>query len=93
MRSYPLIQTALSETQVDFIGLVESRAGRNLPGDPVRYSVTTGESEDVTEVRHSVELRSGAGWAVRHALKATESMVVERVVDDYLGFLTERNVA
>jgi hypothetical protein len=93
MRSYPLIEMALSDTQQKFDNFVEHHvaehdalyevdAWRDLPGDTVKMTVTSRRmSEDVAELRHTVEFMSLDGdghWeragCIDHAVKEVEAM-------------------
>jgi hypothetical protein len=70
MKSFPLIENALSETQIEFACFVERHAGvgetlyeadsiPGLPGDTVRMTVTSSPiTADVSESRHTVEFMS-----------------------------------
>src|SRR5436190_20373319 len=88
MKSYPQVQSSPSETQEDFMRLVEGRTGTyhaddfDLPGDTVRFSVAASDSdEDVSERRHTVAflaLNREGRWkevgSVRHSLKEIETL-------------------
>jgi hypothetical protein len=93
MRSYPLIEMSLSDTEQQFDCFVELHVGGRealyeadgpggLPGDTVKMTVTSGDSDDdVSERRHVVEFMSLDGdghwqWAgsIGHLVKEIEVM-------------------
>jgi hypothetical protein len=73
IKSHPLIQSSLSETQRDFMCFVQRQAGgrdalyqadldSDLPGDTVRVRMTTTDvAADVSEHIHTVEFMSLTG--------------------------------
>lgn len=76
MNSYPLIETALGETERQFIEFVEVHArARDLPQDAIRLRIATSTGDDLYEARHSIEVEGQAGrvWRIEHLLKRTEA--------------------
>jgi hypothetical protein len=90
MKSLPLIETALSETEQEFIGFVETHpaalyqadSDRGLPGDTVRTRIAAGDpADDVVAEHHTIEFMSltpEGHWqntgCIGHAFKEIESL-------------------
>jgi hypothetical protein len=76
MNSYPLMETALGETEMRFIEFVERHArARDLPPDSIRLRIRTSFDDDCYQARHSIEVRGGGMriWKIVHTLTRTEA--------------------
>jgi hypothetical protein len=76
MNSYPLIETALGETERQFVEFVEQHArARDLPAETIRLRITTSIGPDCYRALHSLEVRGEAKrvWRIQHTLKRTEA--------------------
>jgi hypothetical protein len=82
MNSYPLIQTALGETELRFVDFVKRHArSRDLPPELVRLEISTSVEDDCYRAVHSIEVR-GQGtrvWRIEHSLKRTEAVQARSV--------------
>ena len=76
MRTHPLIETALGDTEERFIGFVEFDPRlRDLPSDTVRAQTASLVDDDSYRELHSIEIRAGDDriWRIEHSLTRTES--------------------
>jgi hypothetical protein len=75
MNSYPLIETALGQTERRFIEFVEEHAvAKDLPDDTVRLRIATSIDGDSYEALHSIEVvgQRGRVWRIEHSLRRSE---------------------
>jgi hypothetical protein len=76
MNTYPLIESALGETEQKFIEFVERHASaRDLPADTIRLWISTSYGDDCYRATHGIEVlgEEGRVWRIEHSLKRTEA--------------------
>ena len=76
MNSHPLIETALGETEQNFIDFVERHArARDLPSDTFSLRISTSIDDDSYRALHSVEVvgEEMRVWRIEHTLTRTEA--------------------
>jgi hypothetical protein len=82
MNSHPLIETALGETEQNFIDFVERHArARDLPSDTFSLRISTSIDDDAYKAVHSIEV-VGDGtrvWRIEHTLTRTEAQQARSV--------------
>lgn len=76
MRTHPLIETDLDETEQRFVEFVELHPGlRELPSETVRVQSASLVDDDSYRELHSIEIRGydDRVWRIEHSLTRTES--------------------